>query len=173
MPCEGKENALGPKVMDHVSREGGGLQQGERALRASVGFPWREGWPVSLLINCVSNHSAYDTQTPQGESYLKMNPHSFPSTIHLSGRKANTNVSVLGGKRKDKAAVASLALKSCDLGAVVFGCCSFCFIWEPVSLKGKETTEWTESTPTHHENLCELLLQLRWKFSCFNSFSLS
>lgn len=43
MPCEGKENALGPKAMDHVSREGGGLQQGERALRASVGFPWREG----------------------------------------------------------------------------------------------------------------------------------
>lgn len=59
--CEGKEDALGPKVMDHVSREGGGLQQGGRALRALVGFPWREGWPVSLLINCVSNHSAYDT----------------------------------------------------------------------------------------------------------------
>ena len=41
--CEGKEDALGPKVMDHVSSEGGGLQQGGRALRALAGFPWREG----------------------------------------------------------------------------------------------------------------------------------
>lgn len=154
--------------MDLVSGEGGGLQQGERALKASVGFPGREGWPVSLLI--MSPTTVH--MIPHGESYLKMNPHSFPSTIYLSGRKANTN-GALGGKRKDKAAGTSLALKSLDLGVVVFGCCCcFCFIWEPVSLKGEETTEWTESTPTHHENLFELL-QLRWKLSCRNGFDLS
>ena len=43
MHCGGKEHALSTTVTEQVSREGGGLQERGRVLRAPVGFPWTAG----------------------------------------------------------------------------------------------------------------------------------
>lgn len=169
----GKEDALSTTVTEQVSREGGGLQERGRALRAPAGFPWKGGWPSSLLINCVSNHRAYAIQKPHGGNIWKRtHVPSWAPFIFLEDKPTQTWV-LWEGREKMRLQLLHLLWSLVISGHCVCSWFCSCFVWEPVSLKDEETTGWRESTPTHHENLLELL-PLRWKLSCLlNGFNLS